>query len=101
MTYALSHIGEAELAVAQPTAVEQQQPAQPVAQPQYTYQAAQIMALTALPWVPVFGLAWLGDRYVGRRGKAIGAVTGFAISALVIRSMLRGFAGLGLSGKII
>jgi len=73
-------------------ATEQPAPIKPVSAraPNFTQQALGWMAYSALPWMPVATGAWVGDRF-GHKGW--GALAGFAVSFLVIRSVAKGMAG--------
>ncbi len=90
----MRHYVRSSLGVDAPVPVEQQAPAvtrsAPSAAPNFTRQALGWMAYSALPWMPVAAGAWVGERF---GSKGWGAVGGFALSFLVIRSVAKGIAG--------
>lgn len=81
---------KSSLGVDTPVPAVEQAP-RPVAQaPNFTRQALGWMAYSALPWMPVAAGAWVGERF---GSKGWGALGGFALSFLVIRSVAKGMAG--------
>lgn len=93
MSYALSALGEEAVTQSQP--VDPTTPAAPItrhSEPPVSI-ALKVMAVAAVPWVPVFGGAWLGKRWGGADGKWIGALGGFALSVAVLSSVERQMRG--------
>ncbi len=81
MSYALSHLGEAEIAASTVAART----------PNYAGQALAIMGVAAVPWIPVFAGGYVGDRL--GIGKGWGALAGFSISFLVLFSAAKSMGG--------
>jgi len=61
--------------------------------PSFSKQALSAMGVTALPWIPVAGGAWLGGKLGDDHGKLWGALGGFAFSFFTLRYIAKQMAG--------
>jgi hypothetical protein len=61
--------------------------------PPYTTQALGLLAVSAIPWVPVAAGTWIGDQTEAEHGRAIGAAAGFLVTFLALRHFIKKTAG--------
>jgi len=76
-----------------PVPVEEQMPTVADKTPSFTKQSLAIMGVTALPWIPVVGGAWLGGKTDNENGRFWGAAAGFAFSFFTLRYIAKRTAG--------
>lgn len=61
--------------------------------PPFTQQTLQLMGVTAIPWAPVALGSWLGSKTDVDHGGVWGALAGFTVSFLAIRTIMKKNAG--------